>query len=98
MATFAAKAGLGEDQIRSLVTGGPNDECWSDDDRLLIRLCDSLHRDCTVNDELWADLIAHRSDEAMLELLMLAGTYRTVSYLVNSLQLPLEPGARRFPA
>jgi hypothetical protein len=29
---------------------------------------------------------------------MLAGTYRTVSYLVNGLRLPLEPGARRFSA
>ena len=29
---------------------------------------------------------------------MLAGTYRTVSYLVNALRLPLEPGARRFRA
>ena len=28
---------------------------------------------------------------------MLAGTYRTVSYLVNSLRLPLERGARAFP-
>jgi len=28
---------------------------------------------------------------------MLAGTYRTVSYLVNSLRLPLEHSARRFP-
>jgi hypothetical protein len=28
---------------------------------------------------------------------MLAGSYRTVSYLVNSLRLPPEPGARRFP-
>jgi hypothetical protein len=27
---------------------------------------------------------------------MLAGAYRTVSYLVNGLQLPLEPTARRF--
>ena len=43
------------------------------------------------------DLTAHHGDEAMLELLMLAGTYRTVSYLVNGLRLPLEPGACRFP-
>jgi hypothetical protein len=40
----------------------------------------------------------YHSNEAILELLMLAGTYRTVSYLVNGLRLPLEPGARRFPA
>ena len=50
-----------------------------------------------MDDALWAELTAHHSDEALLELLMLAGTYRTVSYLVNSLRLPLEPGASRFP-
>ena len=34
----------------------------------------------------------------MLELLLLAGFYRTVSYLTNALRLPLEPYAARFPA
>jgi alkylhydroperoxidase family enzyme len=97
VAVFAAKAGLTEDQIASLTVGGPDDDCWDDADRLLIRLCDSLHQGCTVDDALWAELSPHYGDEALLELLMLAGTYRTVSYLVNSLRLPLEPGARRFP-
>ena len=32
----------------------------------------------------------------MLELLMLAGFYRTVSYLTNALRLPLEPDASTF--
>ena len=96
VAAFAAKAGLDEDQIASLTTGGPDDDCWDDADRVLIRFCDSLHRDCTVGDELWAELSGYHSDEAMLELLMLAGNYRTVSYLVNSLRLPLEQGARTF--
>jgi hypothetical protein len=94
----AEKAGLTEVQIASLVTGGPDDDCWADEDRVLIRLCDDLQRHCTVDDELWTQLAAYHSDEAILELLMLAGTYRTVSYLVNGLRLPLEPGARRFPA
>jgi alkylhydroperoxidase family enzyme len=94
---FAAKAGLTEEHITSLTTGGPDDSCWSDVERLLIRLCDGLHTECTVDDALWAELSRHFSDEALLELLMLAGSYRTVSYLVNSLRLPPEPGARRFP-
>ena len=94
--TYAAKAGLSEEQIASVTLGGPDDTCWDDVDRVLIRLCDSLQRHCTVGDDLWRHLSSHFSDEAILELLMLAGTYRTVSYLVNSLQLPLEPGARRF--
>ena len=97
VSVFAAKAGLTEEQITSLTLGGPEDACWTDADRLLIRLCDNLHEDCTVDDALWAELTGHYSDEALLELLMLAGTYRTVSYLVNSLRLPPEPGAARFP-
>src|ERR1700752_1889970 len=97
VSTFAAKAALSEEQIASLTTGGPEDACWDDPDRVLIRLCDSLQSSCTVDDDLWAQLSTYHSDEAILELLMLAGTYRTVSYLVNSLRLPLEHGTRTFP-
>ena len=97
VSVYAEKAGLTEVQAASLVTGGPDDDCWADEDRVLIRLCDDLQH-CTVDDEIWTQLIAHHSDEAVVELLMLAGTYRTVSYLVNGLRLPLEPGARRFRA
>jgi alkylhydroperoxidase family enzyme len=96
VSTFAAKADLTEDQIESLTSGQPEDACWDDVDRVLIRLCDSLHSSCTIDDDLWEQLSAHHSDVAILELLMLAGNYRTVSYLVNSLRLPLEPGARAF--
>jgi alkylhydroperoxidase family enzyme len=97
VSVFAATAGLTEEQITSLTVGGPQDTCWTDAERLLIRMCDSLHEGCTVDDALWADLSRHHDDEALLELLMLAGFYRTVSYLVNSLRLPPETGARRFP-
>jgi len=96
VSVYADKAGLDRDQIESLATGEAEDPCWSDDERVLIRLCDSLHADCTLDDELWSDLAAAHSEEAIIELLMLAGFYRTVSYLVNGLRLPLEPGAARF--
>ncbi len=96
VAAFAAKADLTRQQLASLTTGVPEDPCWDDDDRVLIRLCDSLHRYCTLDDELWEQLSARHSDEAILELLMLAGSYHTVSFLVNSLRLPLEAGASRF--
>jgi alkylhydroperoxidase family enzyme len=97
VSVYAAKAGLTEAQITSLAAGGPDDDCWAAEDRVLIRLCDGLQQSCTVDDDVWGELTAHHTDEAILELLMLAGTYRTVSYLVNGLRLPLEPGARRFP-
>lgn len=96
VSAFAAAAALTDTQVESLTTGTPDDDCWNDEDRTLIRLCDSLHRDCDVDDGLWTQLVQHHSDEAILELLMLAGTYRMISYLVNALRLPLETGARRF--
>jgi alkylhydroperoxidase family enzyme len=94
-ATFAAKAGLNQRQIASLLGDGANGG-WSDEDRILIRLCDSLHDACAVDEELWQSLTECFSDEAVIELLMLAGYYRTVSYLVNGLRLPLEPETPRF--
>lgn len=98
VAVYAQKAGLSDAQIASLASGGPDDPCWSDADRVLIRFCDELHNHCTIGDELWKELAATHRDEAILELLMLAGTYRTVSYLVNGLRLPLEEGPPKFPA
>ena len=85
------------EQVASLVHGSAADPCWSPGEALLIRLCDELDETATVSDGLWTALRAERSEEAMLELLMLAGSYRMVSYLTNALRLPLEPYAARFP-
>jgi alkylhydroperoxidase family enzyme len=96
VALFAERAELTPAQIASLVSGSAEDSCWSAQERMLLRLCDALHRHCAVEDELWDALRTTFSEEAMLELLMLAGFYRTVSYLTNALRLPLEPFAARF--
>jgi alkylhydroperoxidase family enzyme len=98
VAFFAKRAAFTDEQLRSLVRGGPQDPCWTPQDAQLIRFCDTLHETCDVPDDLWTGLRAHFSEEAMLELLLLAGFYRTVSYLTNALRLPLEPYAARFPA
>jgi alkylhydroperoxidase family enzyme len=98
IAIFGARVGLTGAQKHSLVHGCPDDAYWSDDDRVLLRLCDAMHAQNTLDDELWGALRSRFSEAALLELLMLAGFYRTVSYLTNALQLPLEPQAERFPA
>jgi alkylhydroperoxidase family enzyme len=94
---FAARAELNEAQQKSLVHGGPQDDCWSAEDRLLLELCDALHDKNDVDDPLWAALAAHFSEPAIIELVMLAGAYHTVSYLTAALRLPLEDFAARFP-
>ncbi len=98
IAIFGARVGFTPEQVHSLVHGGSADACWTAADRRLLRLCDALHHDCDVDDALWQQLREDFSEEALLELLMLAGFYRTVSYLTNALRLPLEPDGSRFPA
>jgi len=98
IALFTAPAGFTEEQVYALVHRQPSAACWNAREQALIRMCDSLHRDASLTDELWNALRAHFSEEAILELLLLAGHYRTVSYLTNVLRLPLEPFSATFPA
>ncbi|MBL8361911.1 MAG: carboxymuconolactone decarboxylase family protein [Rubrivivax sp.] len=98
VALFGERVGLTAAQLASLVHGDAGDPCWSDDDRLLIRLCDELLDTCTIGEPLWRELHAAYTEPALLELLLLAGCYRTVSTLTNALALPLEDRAARFPA
>lgn len=96
VAIFGARVGFTDAQLASLVHGVPGDACWPAPEQTLLRLCDALHHGCDIDDALWQQLRADFSDEAMLELLLLAGFYRTVSYLGNALRLPLEPDAATF--
>ena len=89
VAIFAARVQLTPQQLHATVHGNADDTCWSDEDRLLLRFCDALHTSSTLDDTLWSQLRERFSEDAMLELLMLAGFYRTVSYLTNALKLPL---------
>ncbi|MDP3735935.1 MAG: hypothetical protein Q8R02_01020 [Hyphomonadaceae bacterium] len=97
IALFSTKAELDGPQLESLAHGDAHDACWTADESLLIRACDALHTGCDIDDGLWEELSAVFSEAALVEVLLLAGFYRTVSYLTNSLRLPLEPFAARFP-
>ena len=97
VAFFAQRVGFGEEHLRSLAHGQAEDPCWSHGESLLIRMCDQLQATSALSDALWADLRAEHSEEALLELLMLAGYYLTISYLANALELPPETFGARFP-
>jgi 4-carboxymuconolactone decarboxylase len=85
---------LSQEKIEA--TTGPA-ENWRGSDAFLIRLCDELHATSRISDELWEALRDQWSDEQLVELLILAGWYRTISYVINGLGIELEPWARRFP-
>jgi alkylhydroperoxidase family enzyme len=89
---------LNDAQLRASIHGDADDPSWAADDRVLIRLADELHDTSSIGDELWAELRAAFSEEGILQMLLMAGHYRTTAYLTNGLQLPLEPRVRRlFP-
>lgn len=92
---FGKPAGFTAEQLAATVTGDPAP--FGDAERLLIELCDSLHRVSSVPDELWQRLAqAYRPDQ-VIELLSLAGQYHTIAYVTNTLQIELEDDAPRFP-
>lgn len=94
---FAAHVKLTGEQIRATVLGDSKAGCWTEAEQVLIATADALHERATLSDEEFAALAAHYDEAQILEILLLCGFYRTVSYLANGLKLPLEDSAARFP-
>jgi 4-carboxymuconolactone decarboxylase len=98
VAAFGKTLGLSDEQIAATVCGDSNDPAWTEGDGLLIALADELYDTATVSDALWAKLAARFSDEQLLELLVIAGWYRLLSYVINAAGVEFEPWAPRFPS
>jgi len=95
---FGDKCAWTAEQIRSSVRGDARDACWSADERIVLRLADALRTTARVDDALWHDAADVFSPPQLVELVMLAGLYGAVSFLVNALRIAHEPSAPRFPA
>ena len=98
VAIFAGAAELSEQQVRATVLGEADDPCWSAAEQALIAAVDALHARATLSDDEFKALSAHYDDAKIFEIILLCGFYRTVSYLANGLDLPLEEKAARFPS
>jgi hypothetical protein len=96
-AIFAQAAGLDTERLTATTTPGVA-ACWTPREALLITFCDAVNARADIDDALWARLSEAFAEEARIELMMLAGFYRTVSLLTNGLRLALEPFAAPFPA
>jgi 4-carboxymuconolactone decarboxylase len=96
---FAQAVGLSAEQLAATAAGAEaaDDPCWSEQDALVVRLADELYDTDTISDELWAQLSTHYTSQQRLELIVTAGWYRTLAYVINAARIPLEPWAARFP-
>jgi hypothetical protein len=95
---FADDAGITETQLHASVHGNADDTCWEAGDRVLIHLADELHDTVSISDPLWTELRDAFSEPSILQLLLLAGHYRTNAYVSVGLQVPVDPRVKRpFP-
>jgi alkylhydroperoxidase family enzyme len=97
VAIFAKAAELTEQEVRATVLDGADSACWSEAEKALLAAVDALHHRATLSEAEFKVLSAHYDEEKILEIMLLCGFYRTVSYLANGLDLPLEEKAARFP-
>ena len=97
VAVFSKRVGLTEAQVAATRTGADGEGLWSPSDRALLRLVDQLHAGADLDDASWQELRAHFDEAQLIELVVLAGFYHTISFVVNALRIETEPMAARFP-
>ncbi len=95
---FGKPLGLTDEQLAATRRGAADDPVWSPEDALLLELADQLHDRCDVSDELWESLAARFTPDQLLELVITAGWYRLLSYVIRAARVPLEEWAQRFGA
>ena len=89
---IAKRNGITSEEIERVMEGSwaPG---WGKQDRAIMRAVEELHFDSMVTDDTWSDLQQFYNDKKLIELLILAGQYKTVAYYQNSLRLPLPEGS-----
>jgi alkylhydroperoxidase family enzyme len=97
VASFAGKAGFSTSQINDTTSATSNLSLWSPQQQLLITLSEQLHNNQRVEDALWEKLQTHYQADQLIELVMVAGLYHAVSFMVNACQITPESFAPRFP-
>jgi 4-carboxymuconolactone decarboxylase len=88
----ALSIGMTEDDLERLRIG-PDAEGLDPFEAVLCRAADEIHRDHAISDATWASLADSYDTEQLIEVPMLVGYYHLVSFVLNSLGVPLESGA-----
>ncbi|MBV8217091.1 MAG: carboxymuconolactone decarboxylase family protein [Solirubrobacterales bacterium] len=95
---FGPRVGLTDEQLHATVTGPADDPVWSERERSVISLADELHDTARVSDVTYTELARYFSPAQILELVIAAGWYHTISFVLGAARVQLEPWAARFPS
>lgn len=88
---FGKQAGLTDEEIEWLVEGSTA-KGWNERDRALNRLCEELHETSSVSDETWAVVAANFTDQQIIEIIAIIGSYHEVAFLYNAIRVRPIPG------
>jgi 4-carboxymuconolactone decarboxylase len=94
---FGKPLGLADPQLAATVHGAPSAPVWSEFDAQLIAAADALYDNDVIPDELWSELSTRLREDQLLELMIVCGWYRLISYVINTARVQPEPWAARFP-
>jgi 4-carboxymuconolactone decarboxylase len=95
---FGKPLGLSDAQLAATVNGGPDDPVWSEPERAVLRLADELHDTARVSDSTFAELEHHFGPVQIIELVVTAGWYHTISFVIDAARVQREPWALSFPS
>lgn len=90
------RVGLTDAEIAAL-TQEPTLYPWTTRDRTLIDMCDDLCADDCVSDATWGRLTGDWNEAELVELVMVAGTYRLVSGFLNTMGVQLDADTPGWP-
>ena len=95
-ATFFAEAvGLTPAEVEATTATDPGFS--NPRDRAVIQTADELHDGAALSDATYAELERHFTPPQILELVITSGWYHTISFVINTARVQLEPWAARFP-
>jgi len=85
---ISKSAGLNEDEIAAMRAG--TGDALTDFDKVLIRAAEQLVREQYIDDATWAALAERYSDEQLMEVVALVGTYLTMAMVTRNYGIQLE--------
>ena len=93
---FQPHTDMDEAQIADTAATGTDPALWSGDENLILALADALHARAAVDDALYAHLRQAFNNEQLLELVVLAGFYHTISFVIGAFTIDNEPDTPRY--
>jgi alkylhydroperoxidase family enzyme len=82
---IALEVGITEEEVRRVASGV--DGAWTADEASVLRAMDELHEVSRLSDETWVQLAGVFDDAQMVELLILAGAYHSMAFVMGSVGL-----------